>query len=35
MFVVTLYRFRKASTIKIKYGSAVPAQGNQQMMESK
>ena len=35
MFVVTLYRFRKASTIKIEYGSAVPAQGNQQMMESK
>jgi len=32
MFVVTLYRFRKASTVKMKYGSAVPAQGNQQMM---
>ena len=32
MFIVTLYRFRKASTVKMKYGSAVPAQGNQQMM---
>lgn len=32
MFVVTLYRFRKASTVKMKYGSAAPAQGNQQMM---
>jgi len=32
MFVVTLYVFRKASTVKLKYGSAASAQGNQQMM---
>jgi len=32
MFVVTLYGFRKASTVKLKYGSAASAQGNQQMM---
>jgi phosphohistidine phosphatase SixA len=32
MFVVTLYRYGKASTVRIKYGSAAPATGNQQML---
>ncbi len=31
MFVVTIYRFGKAKTIPLKYGSAIPASGNQQM----
>lgn len=33
MFIVTLYRFRKANAVKMKYGSAAPAPGNQQMMD--
>lgn len=32
MFVVTLYRMGKAKTIQLKYGSPVPAAGNQMMM---
>jgi phosphohistidine phosphatase SixA len=32
MFVVTIHRFGKAKTIPLKYGSAMPATGNQQMM---
>ncbi|HKZ79444.1 MAG TPA: phosphoglycerate mutase family protein [Pyrinomonadaceae bacterium] len=31
MFVVTLYRFGKAKTIQLKYGSPIPAAGNQMM----
>ena len=33
IFVVTLNRFRKANAVKMKYGSAAPAPGNQQMMD--
>jgi phosphohistidine phosphatase SixA len=32
MFVVTIYRFGKAKTVKLKYGSPMPASGNQGMM---
>lgn len=32
IFVVTLYRLGKAKTIQLKYGSAVPAAGNQMMI---
>ena len=33
MFIVTVYRFRKAKVVKLKYGSPIPATGNQQMMK--
>jgi hypothetical protein len=32
MFVVTVYRFGKAKTLQLKYGSAQSATGSQQMM---
>lgn len=33
MFVVTIHRYGKAKTVSLKYGSAMPASGNQQMIE--
>lgn len=32
MFVVTIYRYGKAKTVQLKYGSPIPAEGNQQML---
>lgn len=32
MFVVTMYRYGKAKTIQLKYGSSAPAEGNQKMI---
>ncbi len=33
MFVVTIYRYGSAKTVPLKYGSPIPASGNQQMIE--